>query len=87
MSTRISDNETIFIYDSVTGLPIMTESFDTPEQASAFLNWCEQESSQDIRTLTENQLEKYRAKFEGWYETASQSEKEKVLALSNYSSK
>jgi len=39
MSVLISDNETVFIYNSVTGRPVCIEAFGDSNEAEAFVVW------------------------------------------------
>lgn len=74
MSTRVSDQDNVFLYDSVTGLPINTESFEDADTAYVFLNWVETRSGQDIRTFTDNHLQTYRGQFYNWWNDLSEDE-------------
>lgn len=39
MGIRISDEDTVFLYDSVTGLPLNIQAFRSQEHADSFLRW------------------------------------------------
>lgn len=63
MSTRVTTSEgKAALFDSVTGLPIMTEVFDSADEAEAFMIYTMRIG--DIRRLHPNDLARLRAEWE-----------------------
>jgi hypothetical protein len=49
MSILISDDSSVFVYDSVTGLPLNMEVFNDAYEAEAFLEWAVEAAQGDVR--------------------------------------
>jgi hypothetical protein len=63
MSVRItSDEEVVALYDNVSGFAF-GEVFDSTEEATSFLEWCETHVNTDLRKLTNEQLIQARAEW------------------------
>lgn len=45
MSVRITTPDDVALFDSVTGLPILTETFGSADEAEAFIAYAEKEST------------------------------------------
>lgn len=63
MGIRTTNSDPVgFIYDSVTGLAI-GECWSDTEEMEAFMNWWGESRSEDLRTLTPDQLLEVRQNF------------------------
>ena len=66
MSVRISDASNVLLYDSVTGLPLLLEVFESEEQAAAFLDFAA-ERGVDLRRARPQELDLLSGEFhEDW---------------------
>lgn len=52
MGTRITDDETVALYDSVSGFAF-GPTFESPEMAMSFCKWSEDMDEPDLRTMSQ----------------------------------
>ncbi|HYW87616.1 MAG TPA: hypothetical protein VFB50_07595 [Chloroflexota bacterium] len=65
MSVRLSDDSAVFLYDSVSGLPLLLECFADADDAMAFLDWTrDQADIPDLRRCRATELDALRGRFE-----------------------
>src|SRR5437016_1557852 len=57
-----SDSEHVFLFDSVTDLPLETPAFDDEDIASYFLDWT-QRKTRDLRSLSPDEIKALRSEY------------------------
>lgn len=66
MGVRTTSSEnTVALYDSVTGYPINIPVFDSSEDAGDFLDWVDDNEYRDLRTYSNAKLEEIYNKWAG----------------------
>lgn len=71
MSTQVTNDGAVAIYDSVTGLPYRIAVFEDEWQAEDFLRWFGERHDEPLKGLTVSELEEER---EAWFKARLDSE-------------